>query len=87
MPDPKIIRSPLCQKFTGDGITVDVEIYRIDTADGWSLELVDGDGTSTVWDEQFATDQGAYDEFLESVEQIGLANTLLADDDEFTTLH
>ena len=31
--DPKITMSPLCQEITEDGVTVSVEIYRLETAD------------------------------------------------------
>ena len=36
---PDIIRSPLSQTFSHDGITVRVEIYKIEGTDGWTLEL------------------------------------------------
>lgn len=82
--DPKIIMSSLCQQFTEDGITVSVEIYRLETgSDGWSLELVDQDQNSIVWNELFATDQAAWDEFQRDVDEIGL-KALLAGDTPIT---
>ena len=41
---PDIIRSPLSQNVTQDGITVRVEIYRVDGTEGWTLEVVDAEG-------------------------------------------
>lgn len=77
--DPKIIKSPLSRKFTADGITVDVEIYRAEGSDQWTLELVDDEWTSTVWDDPFPTDQAAWEEFESGVQEIGLAALLEED--------
>ena len=44
-----------------DGITVKVLIYRLQSEGGWSLEVVDHQGASTVWSDLFATDQDADD--------------------------
>lgn len=77
--DPEIEHSPLSGPVTRDGITVSVEIYRIrNSGDGWSLELVDAERTSTVWDETFATDQDAYREFRRGLEAEGLPGLLEA---------
>ena len=43
---PDIIRSPLSQTFTHDGVTVRVEIYKIGGTDGWTLELIDEEGVA-----------------------------------------
>ena len=67
--DPKIIKSRLCKKFTADGITVSVEIYRLETSDVWSLEVVDEDWNSTVWEDTFATDKVAWDVFRFGVKE------------------
>ena len=88
-PGPKITKSPLSQKFTSDGITVRVEIYRLEAAQGWTLELIDSDWNSVVWDELFATDDEAMEEFLTGVQDVGLAALLEPDDDDppMTTIH
>lgn len=82
--DPEIIVSPLSGEFTSDGITVEVQIYRLATSEQWSLEVVDDDENSTVWDAVFETDQAAYDAFLEDVRTEGLAAIVTGD---ATTLH
>jgi hypothetical protein len=55
-----------------DGITVRVEIYRLEDSPGWSLEVVNDKGTSMVWDEQFEADDGADAAFLETVAAEGM---------------
>ena len=65
--------SPLCGDVTRDGITVSVQIYRLARiGEGWSLEVVDHNGASTVWTELFATDQVAYAEFFKTLETEGI---------------
>jgi hypothetical protein len=71
--DPDIERSPLCETVTRDGVTVQVEIYRIaGGTEGWSLEVIDEENASTVWDDLFATDQEAYAEFYRTLELEGI---------------
>lgn len=69
--EPELIMSPLCQSLTIDGHTVQVEIYRLESTD-WSLEVVDAQGTSVVWDNQFETDQLAFDEFSRTIREEGI---------------
>lgn len=75
MADPKIIISPLSGPFTEGDTSVDVQIFRLENTQ-WTLEVVDGEGTSTVWDEQFETATAARAEFLRSVAEEGLLGTL-----------
>ena len=71
--DPEIESSRLSQSVSRDGITVRVEIYRLAGRDeSWSLEVVDQEGGSTVWDETFAKDQDAYAEFNRTLETEGI---------------
>ena len=70
--DPEIEYSALCGKVSRDGTTVRVEIYRIaEGSEGWSLEVIDEEGASTVWDDLFATDEEAYAEFYRTLETGG----------------
>lgn len=48
-----------------------VEIYRGEDSD-WILEVVDEFGNSTVWDDQFATDQAAWDELQRTLLEEGV---------------
>ena len=71
--DPEIVYSPLCGGVTNDGITVRVEIYRIAGSDvGWALEVIDQEGASTVWSDEFATDKEAYCAFHRVLEEEGI---------------
>jgi len=71
MADPRIITSPLSGPFTEGDTTVDVQIYRLENTK-WTLEVIDGEGTSTVWDDQFDSAATAKAEFLRSVAEDGL---------------
>jgi hypothetical protein len=69
--------SPLCEKVKRGDITVDVQIYRIaGSAEGWSLEVIDENGTSSVWDDLFTTDRDAYAEFQRTIDTEGIATFL-----------
>ncbi len=81
--DIKIEASPLSKTLKRDGIEVDILIYRIEGSDeGWSLEVVDSEGTSTVWDELFETDQAALDEVIRTIGEEGISSLLRPSDDE-----
>lgn len=69
--------SPLCQELSADGKTVQVDIYRGNGSD-WHLEVVDEFGNSTVWDDQFPTDQEALDEAKATIKDEGI-NSLIGD--------
>jgi uncharacterized protein len=69
--DFKIIYSPLEQQFTQAGHTIEICIYKSEGS-SWALEIVDAGGTSTVWDDQFETDQEALDEALNSIKEDGI---------------
>jgi hypothetical protein len=71
--DPEIEYSPLCGTVTREGVAVRVEIYRLAIGgEGWSLEVIDQEGASTVWDDLFSTDQDAYAEFHRTLETEGI---------------
>ena len=70
--DPNIISSGLSQKVTRDGITVDVQIYRLEHDPKWALEVVNEKGTSTVWDDIFDSDDEAFAAFTLAVEEEGM---------------
>jgi hypothetical protein len=62
----------LCGDVARDGITVRVEIYRLAGGrEGWLLEVVDQEGTATVWQDLFETDREAYAEFQRTLEIAG----------------
>jgi hypothetical protein len=75
MADPKIITSMLSGPFTEGDMTVDVQIYRLEDSK-WTLEVIDGEGTSTVWDDEFETAAAAKAEFLRSVAEESLVGVI-----------
>lgn len=69
--EPELIMSPLCQTLNIEGHTLQIEIYRDDSSN-WILEVVDVSGDSTVWDEQFETDQLAFEELFRTIREEGI---------------
>ena len=69
--DPKIIYSPHSGAVTKDGVTVTVNIIRLEGTK-WTLEVVDAHNTSYVWDDEFETDDAAHNEFMRTVQEEGM---------------
>ena len=59
--EPELIYSPLQQAYTISDQSIESQIYRLPDT-GWTIELVDEHGNATVWNDEFATDQLAFDE-------------------------
>lgn len=65
--------SELAGEFTEDDVTVLVDIYRpAGTQKDWTLEVITEEDDLTTWEEPFATDREAFDEFLATVERDGI---------------
>ncbi|WP_062213036.1 hypothetical protein [Aureimonas sp. AU12] len=78
--DPAIEVSPLSGNVTRDGVTVELAIYRIAASnEGWTLEVVDKENASTVWDARFVTDDEAYREFHRCLDEEGILALLSGD--------
>lgn len=84
--DPDIVESPLSQTVTVDGVTVQVRIFKLEEDDGWTLEVTNESGTSTVWEDPFPTDADAFEAFQRAVEAEGI-ETFLDDEEGWTTIH
>lgn len=69
--DDDIIHSPLERSVTEAGSTVKIAIYRASSSH-WILEVEDEFGNSTVYNEEFPSDQAALDEALEQIEAHGI---------------
>lgn len=74
--EPNIVTSSLSRRITRDGISVALEIYRLESEPDWSLEVVNNRGTSIVWDDRFATDDLALAAFEQVVADEGMATFL-----------
>jgi hypothetical protein len=72
MSHPNLIISGLSHERTLDGIVFRIEICKLEDVPGWSLEVVDEDGTSNVWDDLFDTDSAALEEAIKTFEEEGL---------------
>lgn len=73
MSDPNLVISGLNRTITQDGQSFKIEICRLEHETSWALEVVDEEGTSTVWDDLFNTDQEALDEALKTFREEGVA--------------
>lgn len=69
--DPNIVVSSMSRKIVEDGITFDVQIYKIEGTDEWSLDVVTPDGTSVVWDDLFRDDEAAFREAVNTIRSEG----------------
>jgi hypothetical protein len=82
--EPVVIVSDLCSRVTGGGVSVDIQIYRLEHETAWTLEVVDHEGASTVFDDKFETDQAALDAAMKVIEDEGISTFV---EDRSGTLH
>ena len=59
---PNVVVSSKSQQVEKDGEVYSIDIYKLEGEDEWTLELIDKDSTSLVWNEVFRDDQKAFDE-------------------------
>jgi hypothetical protein len=71
-PDLELIDSPLSRSVEWDGVRLVVRIFRLASEPGWSLEVVNDLGTSTVWQEVFTTDRDADTAFRDALAHEGI---------------
>lgn len=71
--DPNIITSDKSQRIIVDGLPFSIEIYRLETDPHWTLEVVDCEGTSHVWDDYFSSDKDARNAAVQEIEREGAA--------------
>lgn len=67
--------SALCRPIASGADTVQVHIYQGDPGK-WLLEVEDKFGNSTVWDDQFDTDQLALDEVMKTISEEGIESLI-----------
>jgi len=78
--------SSLCQSMTHDSKTVQIDIYKGAEESVWTLEVVDGFGNSTVWNDAFKTDIEALTEVLSVIEKEGITS-LIGQEPKSSVLH
>ena len=64
--------SSYCQTFQRDGKSVEINIFRGDE-EGWLLEVIDEYNNSTVWDDPFESDDEAFKEAIDTIENEGIS--------------
>lgn len=69
--EPNLITSGKSQHVLIDGLKFSIEIFRLEQDKTWTLEVVDHEGTSHVWDEQFSSDKDARNTALQAIEAEG----------------
>lgn len=70
-PEPNLVISNASQRIVVEGVSFQVDIYKLEGGDGWSLEVVTEDGTSIVWDDLFDDDRAAFEEALATINREG----------------
>ncbi len=69
--EPNLVTSGKSQHIVVDGYPFSIEIYRLENEKTWTLEVVDHENTSHVWDEQFVSDKDARNAALREIEEKG----------------
>ena len=59
--EPNLVTSGKSNRIVVDGYPFSIDIFRLETDTTWTLEVVDHNNTSHVWDEQFRSDAEARD--------------------------
>ena len=77
--DPSLEASSKSQRMVVDGYPFSIEICRIEGDENWSLEVVDHEGTSHVWNELFKSDDDARNAAVEAFEKEGAMGFMKGD--------
>ncbi len=66
---PNIIVSKKSQSIIFNEQSYKIDIYRLEGEAGWTLEVINCEGTSTVWDECFVHDKDALEEARSAIHE------------------
>jgi len=69
--EPNIVTSGKSQHVTIDGLRFSIKIYHLEGDKTWTLEVIDCEGSSHVWDEAFTSDKDARNTALAAIEAEG----------------
>lgn len=69
--EPNLVTSGKSQRVIIDGFPFLIEIYRLEEDRAWTLEVVDQERTSHVWDDTFASDTDARNAAIKAIEAEG----------------
>lgn len=65
--DPNLVTSGKSKRIVVDGYPFSIDIFRLETYTTWTLEVVDHQNTSHVWDDQFESDTEARDVAVKTI--------------------
>ena len=69
--DPNIATSGKSERIIVDDLPFMIQIFRIEGDKNWTLEVVDPDNTSHVWDDECASDAEARDMATAAIKREG----------------
>ncbi len=69
--EPNLVASGKSERIVSGGYPFVINIFRLETDTTWTLEVVDHENTSHVWDEQFVSDADARDVAVKAIETEG----------------
>jgi hypothetical protein len=68
---PNLVTSGKSTRVVIDGYPFSIDIFRMENDATWTLEVIDQQNTSHVWDEQFQSDAEARDVAVKTIEAEG----------------
>ncbi|MDX3925822.1 MAG: hypothetical protein QHC90_08435 [Shinella sp.] len=69
--EPNLVTSGKSKRIVVDGYPFSIDIFRLESDTAWTLEVVDHQNTSHVWDEQFESDAETRDVAVKTIEAEG----------------
>jgi hypothetical protein len=69
--EPNLVTSGKSTRVVIDGYPFSIDIFRMENDTTWTLEVIDQQSTSHVWDEQFQSDAEARDVAVKTIEAEG----------------
>lgn len=69
--EPNLVTSSKSTRVEVDGYAFNIEIYRLECDATWTLEVIDNQNTSHVWDESFQSDAEAVAAAIKTIQAEG----------------
>lgn len=69
--EPNLVTSGKSKRIVVDGYPFQIDIFRLEEDETWTLEVIDHKNTSHVWDQQFTSDTEARDVAIKTIEAEG----------------
>lgn len=69
--EPNLVTSGKSKRIVVDGYPFSIDIFRLETDKTWTLEVIDHQNTSHIWDEQFESDAEARDVAIKTIKAEG----------------